>query len=161
MFLVLASCASKKQVTNETKSTYFNIDSVKQATKASDEITIVWSFDSLTRGIEKDSSPIPAWAKPYLSTMDKPPMSGTITIKRSKCSEIVSLNTKSEEESKIAKKNKTKEPNQMLKLEKPKNRLNAIYVIIFAILVKYIFDHRNFLKNIWSKLQNYLSLHRH
>ena len=161
VYIMLTSCASKKQVTNETKSIYRQIDSVEQAINASDEITISWSFDSVFPGVKNDSSLIPSWAKPYLTAMDKPPKSGIITIKRSRSTDILNKNIKTKEKTKLKKKDSTKEPTKVLKSEKTKNRLNAIYIIIFAIFIKFVFDQRKNLKNFWSKLQKYLSLHRH
>lgn len=161
LIILLASCASKKQVTTDTKSSNIKIDSVSQSTNETDEVSISWDFGTDPPSIKNDSSPIPPWAKPWMPKIDKPPKSGTITIKHTKSSSSATTKAEKKEKTKQKKKDTATKPKQVLKSNPAKSWLNAIYVIIFAILVKIVLDHKNKLKNVWNKMRKYISLHRH
>ena len=50
-------------------------------------------------------------------------------------------------------KSKEKKQNQVLKPKKSKRHFNFLYVIILAICVKYLWNHRKIFKKIWSLIK--------
>ena len=163
MIMMLISCATKKQVTASTTTTTDIItDSASQCKNIAEEMQIEWFFDGEEASGIADTSGIPKWLKPILSSTDKPPRKGKLKISISKHFSSSSNQTKIEKSAKIKKKEKEKTIERAKESVKSKNwkwLVILIIVIIIGFIVKYWLEHKNNIKKAWSKVKKSLSLH--
>ena len=163
IIMLVASCASKKQVTSSTIKTDVIIDSATQNRDIAEDLQIEWFFDGEEASEITDTSAIPKWLKPVLPTYDKPPKKGKLRITLSKHFSSSTQQTKVEKSVKSKQKEKAKTKERAKKSVKSQNRnwlINSIIIIIFGFLVKYLLEHKNNIKKALRKVKKSLSLHQ-
>lgn len=165
MIVIVSSCSSQKHVTTTTAtantSAIEKLDSLFQMKSIAEDIDIAWNFDEdLGEKAESNKTPNETPIKP---SAKNPPRKGSVRIKISKQAETVKSQTKVDKTCKQKQKIKDK------KIEKKKKKvknvkknifLNALFIIIFALIVKLAFQHKNKLKKVWNLLKKKLNLQR-
>lgn len=160
---IVNSCSSQKHMTstriNNQSSTISKMDSLLHQISMDEDIEIAWNFDEGTVMYPKtDKLP----GKPYIKPSAKsPPRKGTMHIKITKRAESIKTQTKTVTKSKQqqAKKDKKKEKKKKeTKIVKNNVWYNALFIIIFVFIVKYVFEHKNNLKKVWNLLKKKLTL---
>lgn len=160
---IVNSCSSQKHMTstsiNNQSSTISKMDSLLHQISMDEDIEIAWNFDEGTVMYPKtDKLP----GKPYIKPSAKsPPRKGTMHIKITKRAESIKSQTKTVTKSKQqqAKKDKKKEKKKKeTKIVKNNVWYNALFIIIFVFIVKYVFEHKNNLKKVWNLLKKKLTL---
>lgn len=163
MIVVVASCSSQKQMTSTTAtantSAIEKLDSLFQKITIAEDVDIAWTFDenpseNAESNKTQSETPIKASAK-------SPPKKGAVHIKISKRAESIKTQTKAVKKSKqqLTKKDKMKEKKKKeTKIVKNNVWCNALFIIIFVLIVKYVFEHKNNLKKVWNLLKKKLTL---
>ena len=163
MILVVTSCSSQKQMTTTTAtantSAIEKLDSLFQKISLAEDIDIAWSFnedpnENAESNKTRSETPIKPSAK-------SPPRKGAVHIKISKRAESIKTQTKAVKKSKQqqTKKDKKKEKKKKeTKIVKNNVWRNALFIIIFAFIVKYVFEHKKNLKKVWFLLKKKLTL---
>lgn len=162
IIMLVASCASKKQVTSSTIKTDIIIDSATQNRDITEDLQIEWLFDGEEASGITDTSGIPKWLKPVLPSYDKPPKKGKFRITLSKHFSSSTQQTKVEKSVKSKQKEKAKTTERTKKSVKSQNRnwlISSIIIIIFGFLVKILLEQKNNIKKAWRKVKKSLSLH--
>ena len=162
--IVISSCSTQKQMTStntKTKtSTITSLDSLLKRASIAEDVEISWNFDE-DPGTNGDSNK-GSEQKPLIPSSKKPPKKGTVHVKITKRAEVENVHTKVEKKEQQTQKQKTKKKqNNNLKVKKQENNIfiNALFIIIFVLIVKYVFDHKNNLKKVWNLLKKKLTLH--
>lgn len=91
----------------------------------------------------------------------KPPKKGRIHIKIARQENVSNQHITEKTKIKRTEKQKTKDKQYTKPIVKKKNSnilVNSIIIIIFGILVKFLFSHKNKLKKVWKKIKNSLTL---
>lgn len=124
-----------------------------------EDIEIEWSLDDDTiryqianSGNYKDS------IKP---AQRKPPKKGRIRIRIARQDKVTHQNITEVTKIKRTEKQKTKDKQYTKPIVKKKSSnilINSIIIIIFGLIVKFLFSHRNNLKKVWKKIKNSLTL---
>lgn len=166
MIVIVASCSSQKHVTTTTAtantSTIEKLDSLFQQASMVEDIDIAWNFDE-NPGMFPEPNKTQS-ETPIKPSAKSPPRKGSVHIKISKRAEAIKSKTK------VDKKCKQKQKIKDKKIEKKKKNIksvkknifiNALYIIIFALIVNFAFHYKNKLKKIWSVLIKMLNLQRH
>lgn len=162
IIMLVASCASKKQVTSSTIKTDVIIDSATQNRDIAEDLQIEWFFDGEEASEITDTSAIPKWLKPVLPTYDKPPKKGKLRISVSRHLSSSTQQTKIQKSVKSKQKEKTKTTEKAKGNVKSKNwkwLVILIIIIILGFLVKFVLQHKNIAENAWRKVKKSLSLH--
>lgn len=162
MIIMLISCATKKQITSSTATANIIKDSASQEKNISEDLQIEWFFDGEEASGISDTTNIPKWIKPILTSTDKPPKKGKIKISISKHFSSSSQQTKVKKSVKRKQKEKDKTKERAEKSVKSQNRnwlIISIIVIIFGFIVKFVLQHKNIAENAWRKVKKSLSLH--
>ena len=165
MMVVISSCSTQKQMTStntKTKtSTITSLDSLLKRASIAEDVEISWNFDE-DPGANGESNKSTE-QKPLIPSSKKPPKKGTVHVRITKRAEVVNVQTKVEKKEQQTQKQKTKKKqNNNLKVKKQENNIfiNALFIIIFVLIVKYVFDHKNNLKKVWNLLKKKLTLHQ-
>lgn len=166
MVMAISSCSTQKHMTTttatENTSAIQKLDSLFQQASMAENIDIAWNFDE-DPGIKSESNKTQN-ETPIKPSVKSPPKNGSVHIKISKRAEVI------KSQAKVDKKCKQKQKIKNKKIEKKKENvknvrknifLNALYIIIFAFIVKLAFQHKNKLKKVWSLLKKMLNLQRH
>lgn len=164
--MVISSCSSQKHVTTTTATTNTSsiskLDSLFQQASMAEDIDITWNFDE-DPGINTEPNKTQN-ETPIKPSAKSPPRKGSVHIKISKRAEVI------KSQAKVDKKCKQKQKIKDKKIEKKEKKvknvkknifLNALYIIIFALIVKLAFLHKNKLKKVWNLLKKMLNLQRH
>ena len=164
MMIGISSCSSHKQITStNTKAkttTTASLDSLLKRASIAEDVEIYWNFDE-NSGIKAESNK-GSEQKPLIPSSKKPPKKGIVHIKITKQAEVVNQQSKIEKKEQQTQKQKTKKKqNNKPRVKKKENNVfvNALLIIIFGLIVKYVFDHKNNLKKVWSLLKKKLTLH--
>lgn len=160
---IIASCSSQKHMAstsiNNQSSSVAKLDSLFQQASMVEDIDIAWNFDKDTE-MFPETNKLPG--KPYIKPSAKsPPRKGTVHVKISKRAESIKTQTKAVTKSKqqLAKKDKKKEKKKKeTKIVKNNAWYNAIFIIIFALIVNFAFRYKNKLKKVWNLLIKMLNL---
>lgn len=163
MIIVVASCSSQKQITttNATANTSAieKLDSLFQKITIAEDVDIAWTFDEdPNENAESNKTQSETHIKPSAKS---PPRKGAVHIRISKRAEAIKTQTKAEKKSKqqLTKKDKKKEKKKKeTKIVKNNIWCNALFIIIFVFIVKYVFEHKNNLKKVWNLLKKKLTL---
>lgn len=161
---IVASCSSQKHMTstsiNNQSSSVTKLDSLLQQASMVEDIDIAWNFDEAAE-MFPETNKLPG--RPYIKPSAKsPPRKGTVHIRISKRAESIKTQTKAMKKSKqqLTKKDKKKEKKKKeTKIVKNNVWCNALFIIIFVFIVKYVFEHKNNLKKVWNLLKKKLTLH--
>ena len=166
MVMAISSCSTQKHMTTttatENTSAIQKLDSLFQQASMAENIDIAWNFDE-DPGIKSESNKTQN-ETPIKPSVKSPPKKGSVHIKISKRAEVI------KSQAKVDKKCKQKQKIKNKKIEKKKENvknvrkkifLNALYIIIFAFIVKLAFQHKNKLKKVWNLLKKMLNLQRH
>lgn len=163
MIIVVASCSSQKQITTTTAtantSAIEKLDSLFQKITIAEDVDIAWTFDEDTN--ENAESNKTQSETPIKPSAKSPPRKGAVHIRISKRAEAIKTETKAEKKSKqqLTKKDKKKEKKKKeTKIVKNNIWCNALFIIIFVFIVKYVFEHKNNLKKVWNLLKKKLTL---
>lgn len=162
LMMMAISCSSHRKITeSSTIETTDKTSLISQCLEKSlaENIEIEWSLEDDTlsyqianSGYNKDS------IKP---AQRKPPKKGKIRIKINRKENITNQNIKEEKKTQAKQKQKTKDkPDSKSSVKKENNNIliNSIIIIIFGIIVKFLFSHRNNLKKVWKKIKKSLTL---
>lgn len=161
IIMLVASCASKKQVTSSTIKTDVIIDSATQNRDIAEDLQIEWFFDGEEASGITDTTGIPKWLKPVLPSYDKPPKKGKLRISVSRHLSSSTQQTKIQKSVKSKQKEKTKTTEKAkgnVKSKSWKWLVILIIVIIIGFCVKYLLEHKNNIKKTWCKVKKSLSL---
>ena len=91
----------------------------------------------------------------------KPPKKGRIHIKIARQENVSKQHITEVTKMKKTEKQKTKNQQNTKPIVKKKSSnilVNSIIIIIFGIIVKFLFSHKNKLKKVWKKIKNSLTL---
>lgn len=161
--IIVSSCSTQKQMTStnsKTKtSTLTSLDSLLKRASIAEDVEISWNFDEDpgTNGVSNKGSE----QKPLIPSSKKPPKKGTVHVRITKRAEVVNVQTKVEKKEQQTQKQKTKKKqNNNLKVKKQENNIfiNALFIIIFVLIVNFAFKHKNKLKKVWYLLKKKLTL---
>ena len=162
--IVINSCSSQKQMVStntKTKTTITtSLDSLLKRASIAEDVDISWNFDK-DPDVKAESNK-GSKQKPLIPSSKKPPKKGTVHVRITKRAEVVNVQTKVEKKEHQTQTQKTKKKqNNNLKVKKQENNIfvNALFIIIFVLIVKYVFDHKNNLKKVWVLLKKKLTLH--
>lgn len=162
--IVITSCSTQKQMTStntKTKtSTITSLDSLLKRASIAEDVEISWNFDEDpgTNGESNKSTE----QKPLIPSSKKPPKKGTVHVRITKRAEVVNVQTKVEKKEQQTQKQKTKKKkNNKPIVKKQENNIfvNAIFIIIFVLIVNFAFRHKNNLKKVWNLVKKKLTLH--
>ena len=149
LVIAFSSCSSSKSVQTEKEKVKIAVDSTFNRTLTNKTIEIEWILTDDTTAIPlapKANNP-ETKENPEI-TPKKIPRFGKIKIR------ITQDTIRSQGQMKVTKKkitkSKEKKQNQVLKPQKTKSHFNFLYVIILAICVKYLWNHRKIFKKIWN-----------
>ena len=147
LVLIFSSCSSSKSVQTEKMKEKITIDSTFNHTFTNKTIEIEWILNNDTLAMPYLTGKNDTGTKNKFS-QEKIPKYGKIRIR------ITQDSIKSEGKVKATQKKitktKKKKQNQVLKPKKTKNHFNFLYVIIFAICVKFLWNNRNIFKKVWN-----------
>ena len=160
---IVASCSSQKHIAstsiNNQTSSVTKLDSLLQQASMVEDIDIAWNFDEGTE-MFPGTNKLPG--KPYIKPSAKsPPRKGSVHIKIAKRAEAIKTQTKAVKKSKqqLTKKDKKIEKKKKeTKIVKNNAWHNALFIIIFVFIVKYVFERKNNLKKVWNLLKKKLTL---
>lgn len=162
MIIMLISCATKKHITSSATTTDIIKDSASQEKNISEELQVEWFFDGEEASAITDTTNIPKWMKPILTSTDKPPRKGKLRITISKHFSSSTQQTKAKKSVKSKQKEKAKSTERAEKSVKSQNQnwlIISIIIIILGFLVKFVLQHKNLAENAWRKVKKSLSLH--
>ena len=160
--IVINSCSSQKQMISNTKTqttTTTSLDSLLKRASIAEDVEISWNFDE-DPGVKAESNK-GSEQKPLIPSSKIPPKKGTVHIKITKQAEVINQQSKIEKKVQQTQTQKTKKKqNNKPKVKKKENNVfvNALFIIIFVLIVKYVFDHKNNLKKVWNLLKKKLTL---
>lgn len=164
MMVVISSCSSQKQmISTNTKTkttTTTSLDSFLKRESIAEDVEISWNFDE-DPGVKAESNKA-SEQKPLIPSSKKPPKKGAVHIKITKQAEVINQQSKIEKKEQQTQKQKTKKKQNNKPIVKKKENnvfVNALLLIIFVLIVKYVFDHKNNLKKVWNLLKKKLTLH--
>ena len=160
---IVTSCSSQKHMTstsiNNQSSAVAKLDSLFLQAYMVEDVDIAWNIDE---GAEMfpETNKLPG--RPYIKPSAKsPPRKGAVHIRISKRAEAIKTQTKAE---KMSKQQLTKKDKKIEKKKKEtkivKNNIwcNALFIIIFALIVNFAFRYKKNLKKVWNLLKKKLSL---
>ena len=161
--LIVNSCSSQKQMTSTTAtvntSAIDKLDSLFQKISIAEEVDIAWTFDEDPN--ENAESNKTQSETPIKPSAKSPPKKGAVHIRISKRAEAIKTQTKAEKKSKqqLTKKDKKIEKKKK-ETQNVKNNVwcNALFIIIFALIVNFAFHYKNKLKKVWNLLIKMLNL---
>lgn len=163
MMIVITSCSSQKQMTStntKTKTTTTtSLDSLLKRVSIAEDVEITWNFDE-DPGINGESNKSTE-QNPLIPSSKKPPKKGSVHAKIKKRAEVVNVQTEIEKKEQQTQKQKTKKKkNNKPIVKKQENNIfvNAIFIIIFVLIVNFAFRHKNKLKKVWYLLKKKLTL---
>lgn len=150
--LAFSSCSSSKSVQTDKEKVKNTIDSTFNHTLTNKTIEIEWILSDDTIAIPlAPKTNNPDTIKNPEKTPKKIPRCGKIKIR------IAQDTIWSQGKVNVTKKkfteSKKKKQNQVLKPKKTKSHFNFLYGIIFAICVKYLWNHRKIFKKIWNLIK--------
>lgn len=163
MMLIVTSCSSQKQMTSTTatvnSSAIEKLDSLFQKITIDEDVDIAWTFDEdPNENAESNKTQSETPIKPLTKG---PPKKGAVHIRISKRAESIKTQTKAVTKSKqqLTKKDKKKEKKKKeTKIVKNNVWYNALFIIIFVFIVKYVYERKNNLKKVWNLLKKKLTL---
>lgn len=162
LMMMIVSCSSHRK-TSESSSieTTENTSLISRYLEKSfaEDIDIEWTLDddsvSLQNAISynyKDS------IKP---AQRKPSKKGRIHIRIARQEKVSNQLIREKKKVQAKQKQKTKDKQYTKPIVKKKSSnilINSIIIIIFGIIVKFLFSHKNYLKKVWKKIKNKLTL---
>lgn len=163
--LIVTSCSSQMQMTSTAAaintSAIEKLDSLFQKITIAEDVDIAWTFDEDPNGnAESNKTQSETPIKPSAKS---PPKKGAVHIRISKRAESIKTQTKAVTKSKqqLTKKDKKKEKKKKeTKIVKNNVWYNALFIIIYVFIVKYVFKRKNNLKKVWNLLKKMLNLQR-
>lgn len=147
--LIFSSCSSSKSVQTEKVKEKITIDSTFNRTFSNKTIEIEWNMadDTIAIPLAPRTNNPETKENPKI-TPKKIPRYGKIKIRITQ--NTIRTQGKVNVTKKKITKSKKKQQNQVLKPKKTKSRFNFLYGIIFALCVKYLWNHRNIFKKVWN-----------
>lgn len=160
--MMVISCSSHRKITESSSiETTDKTSLISQYLEKSlaEDIEIEWSLedDTLSYQIANSCN----YKDSIKTTQRKPPKKGRIHIRIARQEKVTHQNITEVKKIKRTEKNKTKvkqiaKPN--VKKKSSNILINSIIIIIFGIIVKFLFSHKNKLKKVWKKIKNSLTL---
>lgn len=152
LVLTFSSCNTSKSVQTDKEKVKIAVDSTFNHILTNKTIEIEWILSDDTTSIPLAPKAInPETKENPEITPKKIPKYGKIKIRISQ--DTIRSQGKVEVTKKKITKSKEKKKNQVLKPKKTKSHFNFLYVIILAICVKYLWNHRKIFKKIWSLIK--------
>ena len=162
--MIISSCSTQKQMTStntKTKtSAITSLDSLLKRVSIAEDVEISWNFDEDSGEIGKSNKSTEQ--NPLIPSSKKPPKKGSVHAKIKKRAEVVNVQTEIEKKEQQTQKQKTKKKkNNKPIVKKQENNIfvNAIFIIIFVLIVNFAYKHKNNLKKVWNLLKKKLTLH--
>lgn len=159
---MIVSCTSHRKTSEssciQTKDNTSLISQYLEKTFAQD-IDIAWTLDDDSVSIQNTIAN--NYEDNIKPAQRKPPKKGRIHIKIARQEKVSKQHITEETKIKRTEKQKTKDKQYTKPIVKKKSRnilVNSIIIIIFGILVKFLFSHKNKLKKVWKKIKNSLTL---
>lgn len=159
---MMISCSSHRKISEsssiETTDKTSLISKYLEKTLAED-IQIEWSLDDDTLSYQIANSDI--YRDGIKPPLRKPPKKGKIHIRIAKKENITSQHIKQEKKVQTKIKQRTEDKRYTKPSVKKKSSnflINSIIIIIFGLIVKFLFSHKNKLKKVWNKIKNSLTL---
>lgn len=162
MIVMVVSCTSHRKITESSSiETTDKTSLISQYLEKSlaEDIEIEWSLEDDTLSYQiANSSNYKDSIKP---AQRKPPKKGRIHIRIAGQEKVTHQNIT--EVTKIKRTEKQKNKDKQYKKPNVKKKssnilINSIIIIIFGIIVKFLFSHKNKLKKVWKKIKNSLTL---
>lgn len=152
LVLAFSSCNTNKSMQTDKEKVKIAVDSTFNHSLTNKTIEIEWILanDTITRPLAPKTNNPETKGNPEI-TPKKIPKYGKIKIRVTQDT-IWSQGKVKVTKNKISK-SKKKKQNQVLKPKKTKSHFNFLYVIILAICVKYLWNHRKIFKKIWSLIK--------
>lgn len=122
-------------------------------------IDIAWTLDDDT--ISFQNAYTTTYDDSIKPSQRKPPKKGRIHIRIAGQENVSNHHVTEETKIKRKEKQKTKDKQYTKPIVKKKSSnilVNSIIIIIFGIIVKFLFSHKNKLKKVWKKIKNSLTL---
>ena len=124
-----------------------------------EDIEIEWSLDN--DSVSFQNAITASYKDSIKPAHRKPPKKGKIHIKIARKEKVTNQHIVEVKKIKRTEKNKTKDkqiakPN--VKKKSSNILINSIIIIIFGIIVKFLFSHRNNIKKVWKKIKKSLTL---
>lgn len=162
LMMIVVSCTSHRKISESSSiETTDKTSLISQYLEKSlaENIEIEWSLDDDTLSYQIANSG--SYKDSIKPAQRKPPKKGKIHIKINRIEKITNQNIKEEKKTQAKHKQKTKDkPDSKSSVKKKNNNIliNSIIIIIFGIIVKFLFSHKNKLKKVWKKIKNSLTL---
>ena len=158
LMMLVVSCTSHRKIT-ETSSieSKHNSNLIAQYLEKSfaDDINIEWNLedDSISYQINNTAN----YKDSIKTPLRKPPKKGKIHIRIARKENITCQHIREEKKVQSKLKQRTKD-NQYTKPSVKKKStnilINSIIIIIFGLIVKFLFSHKNKLKKVWGRIKN-------
>ena len=162
LMMMVISCTSHRKITESSSIETTDKTSLisQYLEKSLDEnIEIEWSLDDDTLSYQIDNSC--NYKDSIKPAQRKPPKKGRIRIRIARQDKVTHQNITEVTKIKRTEKQKTKDKQYTKPIVKKKSNnilINSIIIIIFGLIVKFLFSHRNNLKKVWKKIKNSLTL---
>lgn len=124
-----------------------------------ENIEIEWSLDD--DSVSFQNAITASYKDSIKPAQRKPPKKGKIRIRIARQEKVTHQNITEVTKIKRTEKQKTKDKqysNPIVKKKSSNILINTIIIIIFGIIVKFLFSHKNKLKKVWKKIKNSLTL---
>lgn len=160
--MLMISCSSHRKTSDSSSiETTDNTSLISQFLEKNyaEEIDIAWTLDDDSVSLQNTSA---ANYKDIIKAAQrKPPKKGRIHIRRARQEKVSNQHIKEVKKVQAKQKQKTKDKQYTKPIVKKKSSnilINSIIIIIFGIIVKFLFSHKNKLKKVWKKIKNTLTL---
>lgn len=159
---MMISCSSHRKTSDSSSiETTDNTSLISQFLEKNydEEIDIAWTLDDDSVSLQNTSA---ANYKDSIKPAQRnPPKKGRIHIKIARQEKVSNQHIAEVKKIERTKKQKTKDKQYTSPIVKKKSSnilINSIIIIIFGIIVKFLFSHKNKLKKVWKKIKNTLTL---
>ena len=162
LMMMMISCSSHRKISESSSiQSTDNTSLISQNLEKSftEDIDIEWTLDDDTLSLQNTKAT--SYKDSIKPTQRKPPKKGRIHIKIARQENVSHKNITEVKKIKKTEKQKTKDKQYTKPIVKTKSSnllFNSIIIIIFAIIVKFLFTHKNKLKKVWKKIKNSLTL---
>lgn len=160
--MMVISCSSHRKISEsssiETTDKTNMISQYLEKSEAED-IDITWTLED--DSISFQNSYTTDFKDGIKPAQRKPPKKGKIHIKITRQENVSNQHITEKRKIKRTEKQKNKDKQYTKPIVKKKSSnilVNSIIIIIFGILVKFLFSHKNKLKKVWKKIKNSLTL---
>lgn len=162
LMMIVVSCTSHRKISESSSiETTDKTSLISQYLEKSlaENIEIEWSLDDDTLSYQIANSG--SYKDSIKPAQRKPPKKGRIHIRIARHEKVTNQHVTEVKKIKRTEKQKTKDKQYTKPIVKKKSSnilINSIIIIIFGIIVKFLFSHKNKLKKVWKKIKKSLTL---